>query len=190
MKRYLLLLLSSLIVISCSNNGPEQLTGDKLAAEKNKVLDAIKDYNSAYQNESFTEIIKTLSEDVVFFGTDSSEVIRSLSEFKTMIQEQWNHYDIKYGNIVDPSVIMDDYGTIASVVFGIPGIVKKDNGPEQHIFFRIARTLVKQDKKWVIASGVIGITQTMPEKVQPAVETADKAAATNAKDNKTAPQLK
>lgn len=162
MKKLLLFFgLSFALLTACVQNRSDDLTVEQIAKEKTKVIDVIKAYNLAYQNEKFSEIIETLSEDVVFFGTDSVEVIRSLSEFKKLIQDQWNRVDIKYGEMVDTWVLMDKQGSFASVVFGVPAIVKYVSGGEQKVFFRIARTLKKQDHKWVIASGIVGITQVM-----------------------------
>lgn len=176
---------SVVLLFSCSGRDNQELNSQQLEAEKAKVMETIKDYNDAYQNKSFANIIELLSEDVVFFGTDPSEVIRSLSEFKAMIQEQWKHYDIKYGEISDPLVIIDDRATVASVVFGIPGTIKTNNSPEQQeVFFRIARTLKKEGRKWVICSGIVGIAKANHE-ITPQSESgkdAEKAEAT--------PQLK
>ncbi len=184
MKKVILLILSSFILFSCNRGETEELTTQQLEAEKQKVMEVVEEYNTAYQEESFTKIIETLSEKVVFFGTDSSEVIKSLNEFKKLIQEQWNHYEIKYGPIIDPLVIIDNRATVASVIFGVPGTVKQNNGPEEKVFFRIARTLEKQDKKWVIASGLIGITQTMPK-----VANAENAPVADSDKSKDAPKL-
>ena len=163
MKKLLLLFVFSFALLSgCVQNRSDELTVEQIAKEKAKVMDVIKAYNLAYQNEKFSEIIETLSEDVVFFGTDSVEVIRSLSEFKKLIQNQWNTYDIKYGEMVDTWVLMDKQGRLASVVFGVPAVVKNvTKGTEERLFFRIARTLKQQNSKWVIASGIVGITQVM-----------------------------
>ena len=163
MKKLLLLFGFSLVfLVSCVQNRSDELTTEQIAKEKAKVLEVMKAYNLAYQKEKFSEIIETLSEDVVFFGTDSTEVIRSLSDFKKMIQAQWEKYDIKYGEMVDTWILMDNYGTLASMVFGVPAHVKMPDGTEQDVFFRISRTLKKQNQKWVIASGIVGITQVMP----------------------------
>lgn len=174
MKNFILLMASVVFLFSCSGRDDVDLNSQQIEAEKAKVMETIKDYNDAYQNESFGNIIELLSEDVVFFGTDSSEVIRSLNEFKGMIQEQWKHYDIKYGEISDPLVIIDNRATVASVVFGIPGTIKTADSPEkQEVFFRIARTLKKEGKKWVIASGIVGIAKANHE-ITPTAENAEK----------------
>jgi ketosteroid isomerase-like protein len=146
-------------MIACGPDKNDILSTEQLAKEKERVIEVVKDYNKAYESESFSGIIETLSEDVVFFGSDSSEVIRSLSDFKKMIQTQWGTYKIKYGNMFDTWVQMDSRGTLASVIFGIPATVKINNGAEVPFFFRVARTLKKQDNRWVIVSGIVGITQ-------------------------------
>lgn len=169
MKKLILLFGFSLaLLVSCVQNRPDELTSEQIAKEKAKVLDVMKAYNKAFQNEKFSEIIETLSEDVVVFGTDSAEVIRSLSDFKKLIQTQWERYDIKYGEMVDTWILMDSQGSLASMVFGIPGVVKMPDGTVQNVFFRISRTLKKQNGKWLIASGIIGITQVTPNTVAPA----------------------
>ena len=48
--------------------------------------------------------------------------------------------------------------TFASIIFGVPcWIIKGDI--KQHLYLRVARTLKKQQGRWVIISGIVGVTR-------------------------------
>ncbi len=169
MRKLLLLLVCSiaLSITACGPNRNDELTSEQIAKEKERVLNVVKEYNKANQNKSFSSIIETLSNDVVFFGSDSSEVIRNLTDFQKMIKKQWELYNITYGDMVDVWIDIDSKGTIASVISGMPGEVHFQ-GQNQKYFFRVARNLKKQNNKWLISSGITGITQQMPVPAEPA----------------------
>ena len=119
----------------------------------------IKAYNKASQEKDFAGILPTLADNVVFFGTDSAEVIKNLNEFKAKITEQFNEVDeMRIGEMTDVSVIIDPYGNFASVIYGMPLTVVIDNVMEK-MFVRVARTLKKEDGRWVIVSGIIGVAR-------------------------------
>ena len=181
MRKIVLWLFASIFIFSaCGPNKNDELTSEQLSKEKQRVLSVIKDYNKAFEMESFSSIIETLSEEVVFFGSDSSEVIRSLSDFKNMIQKQWSEYDFKYGEMVDTWLQMDSKGTLASIIYGIPAVVTINNVPSNY-FFRVARTLKNQDNRWVIVSGIVGITQDMSNSKAKQVENKDSLNIVNTK---------
>lgn len=161
-KLFLLFSITLLSLTACMKNRTEDLNIEQVAKEKAKVLEVIKYYNTASNDKSFSRLIETLSEDVVFFGSDSSEVIHSLNDFKGMIQSQWEHFDIQYGEMVDTWIEIDPSGTLASVIYGLPGTINMKNGEKQHVFFRISRTLGKRDGKWLIISGIVSITSDTP----------------------------
>lgn len=161
-KLFLLFSITLLTMTACMKNHTEDLSIEQVAKERTKILEVIKYYNTAFNEKSYSRLIETLSEDVVFFGSDSSEVIHSLNDFKGMIQNQWENFDIQYGKMVDTWIKIDPSGTLASVIFGLPGTIKMKNGEKQHVFFRISRTLGKQDGKWVIVSGIVSITSSTP----------------------------
>jgi ketosteroid isomerase-like protein len=172
MKKIVLMLFVSFFIFSgCGPSKNDELTTEQIVKEKERVKAIMEDYNRAFESESFSSIIETLSEDVVFFGSDSSEIIRSLSDFKNMIQKQWAEYDIKYGKMVDTWIDMDSKGTLASIIYGIPAKVTM-KGETLNYFFRVARTLKKQDNRWLITSGIVGITQDMPKETKRADSTA------------------
>ncbi len=158
MKKYLQFLLLLVLVVSCAPS-VEPLTNQEIEAEKRSVIEVLNNYNSAFQQKDFAGILPTLADDVVFFGTDSSEVINNLNEFKHKLTEQFNNVDeMRYGDMSDISIQMDPYGTFASIIYGMPLTVVKDN-ILHNMFLRVARTLRKEDGRWVIVSGIIGVAQ-------------------------------
>ena len=158
MKKYLPFFILLILVVSCAPS-VEPLTNQEIEAEKQAVIDVMKSYNTAFQQKDFAGVLPTLADDVVFFGTDSAEVINNLNEFKKKLTQQFNEVDeMRYGEMTDIFIQMDPYGNFASIVYGMPLTVVKDSVIE-HMFVRVARTLRKEDGHWVIVSGIIGVAQ-------------------------------
>jgi len=163
MKKLLLLLLPiALLFYSC---GPvcEELSQDDIAKEKEQVINVLKIYNKAFQEKNFAGVVPTLSENVKFFGTDSSEVITSLSQYKKVCTNQFASYDqMVYGDIVDLYIEMDKFGNFATVIYGLPATLFRV-GKTEKLFFRVSRTLKKESGNWHILTGIVGLTsRTIP----------------------------
>jgi ketosteroid isomerase-like protein len=182
MSRFLLLLFLLPIFAGCGGpNDNDKLSPEVLNAEKQEVINTLKEYNTAFEEKNFSRLVPTLSEDVVFFGTDSAEVIKSLSEFKNVLEKQWNTYDTMiYGNMSDVVVQMDNKASVASVYYGIPCTIVNKDGKHENMFLRVARTLKKEKNKWTIVSGIVSIARTG----NASIETLNIPADTTAKTNK------
>lgn len=161
MLKYLLFITLSLMIFSCGPR-PDDLTTAEIAKEKEEIIATIKAFNKAMEQERFEGLVPHLSEDVIFFGTDSSEIIRSLSDFKKAITEQFNAVEsLSYGEMSDISIQMDKRGTLASIIFGVPTTYKMVGAPTpESYYFRVNRTLKKEGGKWVIVSGIVSIART------------------------------
>lgn len=152
MKRYLLYLFLFIFILSCA---PEKNSID-FNKEKAAIVQVMKDYNKASEDKNFSAIVNTLASEVIFFGTDSAEIIKTFPEFKQKMLQQWESFDnMKYGDMVDVSIQMDPNAKLATIIFGVPleitiGLHKT------HLFLRVARTLKKEKDKWVIVSGIVG----------------------------------
>ncbi len=147
-----------LLLFSCSTS-EEQLSTEEEVKEKDKVIEVLKAYNKAYEKKNFSEMVRYLANDLTFFGSDSAETIKSLSEFKVAIEKQWEDIDsMRYGDMVDIFILMDSKGKLASAIYGIP-LELWTNGKNVRLFLRVARTLKKEGGNWVIASGITGITR-------------------------------
>ncbi len=160
MKLFSTLLMFSFFLMflySCSREDT-QLSTEELVKEKDAVVAVLEAYNRAYEQKNFNAMVDYLANDLTFFGSDSAETIKSLTEFKEAIQKQWEEVDsMKYGKMQDIFVLVDSKGKIASAIFGVP-LDMWVNGNYVHLFLRIARTLKKEGGKWVIVSGITGIT--------------------------------
>lgn len=165
-KLFYLLLLTAFILPSCQ---PEQkyLTLEEVKKEEADIVKVLYAYNKASEDKNFAELLKTLADSVVFFGSDQGEVIKTFADYKDAIQKQWEEYEYtKYGEITDLFIAMDNKATIASVIYGVPLDAKLKNGIQEQVFLRASRTLRKQNEKWVIVSGITSIPRVKPE-VQP-----------------------
>jgi len=149
-------ILFAILLFSACSPTREPLNTEEMSREKDAVVEVMKAYNKAFEEKNFAGILPTLSDDVIFFGTDSSEVIKNLSDFKKKITDQFTSVDkMQYGEMRDISVQMDPYGTYSSIIFGV-GVNLIHQGKTEHMFLRAARNLRKEDGKWVIVSGIIG----------------------------------
>lgn len=156
MKFYFTLFIS-FILIACSSK-EEQLSTEETVREKEAIVETLRAYNKAYEKKNFPAMVEYLANDLTFFGSDSAETIKSLTEFKEAIQKQWEETDsMRYGEMTDIYILLDSKGKIASAIYGIP-LDLWTNGNYIHLFLRVARTLKKEGGKWVIASGITGIT--------------------------------
>ncbi|MBX3043979.1 MAG: nuclear transport factor 2 family protein [Candidatus Kapabacteria bacterium] len=159
MKRLLLLILASLIVLSACSPKKTYLSPLELEEEKEQVKKVIEDYHRASEDKNFGKVVETLADEVIFFGTDSSEVIKTFADFKKAIEKQWQDYDkIDYGELRDVSIQMDEGATLATIIYGVNSDFIR--GEETYNYYlRIARILKKKNNKWLIVSGIVGIVR-------------------------------
>lgn len=166
-KLYALLLISIFLLPSCQTE-QKFLTIDEIKKEESDIVKVLYAYNKASEDKNFAELLKTLADSVVFFGSDQGEVIKTFADYKEAIQKQWEEYEYtKYGEITDLFIAMDNKATLASVIFGVPLQAKLKNGVHEEIFLRVSRTLRKQNDKWVIVSGITSIPRPKPQPVAP-----------------------
>ncbi len=148
MKKFLLLLLlvSGFLFVSYGPGEHQGVPIEVKLKEEQAVWDVIEKYNNAYANKDFAGLVDYMSQDVVFFGTDSAEVIKSLAEYKEAMEKQWEQYDsMVFGKIEESEKFlqMDRNATLASVLFGAPLFLTVD-GVENRVFVRVHRTLKKE----------------------------------------------
>jgi ketosteroid isomerase-like protein len=130
-------------------------------------VQVIENYNRASERKNFAELVNTLADSVTFFGTDEGEIITKFADFKKAIENQWNEYDYtRYTPLSDVYIVMDKNATIASILFGVNFEANK-GGITENLYLRGARTLKKQDVKWVIVSGLLSVPRTKSVKEAP-----------------------
>ncbi len=161
------LLLSFFLVIFIVGCGVKQKDEPvvNLDEERKAVHQVIADYHQGNTDENWFQVEKTLAENVVFFGTDSAETIKSRAEFQTKLKEQAAKYKIKYLQILDETITMDDKATVASIIYGVP-INIEFRGNVYHAFTRQSKTLKKENGNWLITSGIVGVAATSPDFVR------------------------
>lgn len=155
MKHVIFLILIISLMSAC---GPEkeEMTSADYKNEEAAIKKVMEDYTKAAEDKDFSAMIETLAGEVIFFGTDSSEVIKTFPDYKDKMNEQWKVFDkIKYGEMYDISIQMDDRATFASIIYGTPCEITIGD-QKANLFLRVARTLKKEKGKWVIVSGIVG----------------------------------
>ncbi|MDA3843586.1 MAG: nuclear transport factor 2 family protein [Candidatus Kapabacteria bacterium] len=157
MKYISYLLLSLFIVLAACTPEQKVLSKEEVDKEHEAIIKVIKAYNKAMDEKNFYALTETLAGDVVFFGTDSAEVINTFADFKEKIKAQWKKFDkMIYGEMLDISIQMDPGNPkLASIIFGIPQTITIGDKTAT-LFMRMNRTLKKERGKWVIVSGVVG----------------------------------
>jgi len=171
MKRFLLLYIFIIALISACCPEPKELTSKEIEYEKQAIVKVNQAYNKASENKNFAQMVETLADEVIFFGTDSAEVIKTFADFKAAMLKQWERYDkMIYGIIADVYIQMDNSASTASIIYGVPlTVTEKNNSTSEYYFLRVARTMKKQRGSWVISSGIVGIVSQAKTNV-PAVE--------------------
>lgn len=155
----IILILTVSFVLACQPK-PKFLTPLEIQNEKEKVQNVILEFHKAFEEKNFGKLVETLADEVIFFGTDSSEIMRSFADFKRAIDKQWQEYEmIDYGDLLDVSMQMDDNATLATIIYGTKATIKKD-GKEYQFYLRIARILRKTNDRWLIVSGIAGIVRS------------------------------
>ena len=155
---------------ACGPDKLKEMSEEQKQKERDAILKVNQEYNKASEDKKWSSMVELLSRDVIFFGTDSAEIIKTFADFKKKITQQWQTFDkMDYGDLVDVSIQMDNQATFASIFFGVPlDVVQAGKGT--HYFLRAARTLKKEEGKWVIVSGVVGIARTGGETQSPSTE--------------------
>jgi len=167
MKKLIYLLIITAFILPSCQTEQKYLTIEEIKKEETEILKVLVAYNKASEDKNFAELLKTLADSVVFFGSDQGEVIKTFADYKVAIQKQWEEYEYtKYGEITDLFIAMDSRATLASVIYGVPLQAKLRNGISEDIFLRVSRTLRKQNDRWVIVSGITSIPREKPKPPQ------------------------
>ena len=160
--RLIILLLSFVFFVGCNNETEtvQVLTNSQRQHEIEAITTTIKNYNKATNARDWSALVNTLNDEVTFFGSDKGETSKDMAAFKETVKQQWEDYTtFEYGTIQDVYVEMDNYGTFANVIYGVPLSVVSKYGVSEELFVIVQRTLKKDMKndKWVICSGILSI---------------------------------
>ena len=166
MKNFLLIvLLFGLILGSCEPK-KKYLSPQELELEKDKIKTVIQAFNNASEEKNFGKMVEYLDDEVIFFGTDSSEVIKTFADYKKAIDKQWQVYDrINYSDLRDVSIFIDDQASLATIFYGTNSEIVS-SGNKYNYYLRGARILKKKNDKWLIVGGLTGIVRSTADELK------------------------
>jgi hypothetical protein len=155
MYRLLLVLLVIVAFISgCSLKKIDQVDNAK---EKQAVQTVISNLWKAYElkDTAVMEKMFTTSTNLMWFGTDSAEVIRTFAQWKTQMKNDWELIDtIKMGELRNLSILVDSTGELASAVYEIPTNMTIGGKPS-HLILRSSSMLKKENGEWRFVQGMV-----------------------------------
>lgn len=170
LKLIILSFFSLLLLVSCNETENQDdlqlLTEEQRNQEKEAIISVINNYNIAMNSRDWAGLVRTLNEEVTFFGSDDGEVTKDMATFKESIKKQWEDYPtLEYGQIQDIYIELDNYGTFANIMFGLPLKTISKSGINEDFFVIVQRTLKKNlvEQKWTICSGILSIPRIISE---------------------------
>ena len=152
--RFISLLVIAALVSGC---GPKKLNVQDIAREKKAVESVITTFWKAYESKDLAAMDKFLSTspEVVFFGTDSAEVVKSPAQWEIQKRDDMQLFEaFKAGELRNLSIQVDSYGELASSVCEIP-LDMKIGGQMSHSLARIAMTMKKEKGDWRTIQGML-----------------------------------
>lgn len=125
--------------------------------EKQAVLNAVMNYLDSYSRKEIENCMLAIvaSTPILFFGTNDNEVCRSPDEIRAAFNRDFSSMsNIRWGK--HRYLHVEASSTLASVVIELP-ISYQSEGKEIETLFRYALTLIKEDARWKICSGVASV---------------------------------
>ena len=117
------------------------------------------DFFNAYQAKDLAAARKpfTSSGELLFFGTDSAEVVRTPGEWETQMKNDWELFQsVKFGEMRNVSVVVSSDGELGSILCETPADITM-GGQQSHFLFRFDGTVRKETGEWRFVQGMIAI---------------------------------
>ena len=149
MKQLLIIMLLIILILGCE---PLKMTSEQIAAEKKTIDSIITEFNKGYESKDIESMIKLFSksDELIGFGTDSAEVNKSIDEWRTQFENDFQLFDsVKIGNLRNLSIQISNGGDLASAVYEAPADMVSD-GQSTTVNLRIANTWKKENGEWRI----------------------------------------
>lgn len=156
MVRTIVFFLAVTLIAGC---GPAKLSPEEIATEKKAIESAVSGFWKAYESRDMAAVSKSLTStgELLFFGTDSAEVIRSREQWETQVQHDWELFQtLKVGDLRNLSILLSDDARLGSAVCEIP-MQMTVGGQESHALFRYAATLRKEAGEWRLVTGMAAV---------------------------------
>jgi ketosteroid isomerase-like protein len=150
-------LVSFVLIVTClSGCTPKKLTPEDIAREKKAVEAVAIDYNKLVAAQKTEAILGLFSDspEFVFIGTDSAEVFKTKSQFKSHLEVDWQLLEIaKVGELRNVSILLSGDGGLASMLYEVPWDMIFA-GQTVHALVRFAMTMSKENGQWHIVQGL------------------------------------
>jgi len=153
--------LSSLLAIVAllAGCGPPKTSPGDAAAEKKAIETLVSDFWKGYEAKNVAATLKlyTSSGDLLFFGTDSAEVIRTIPQWENQAKNDWELFQtVKFGALKNIAVLLAGDGELGSIVCEIP-VDMTVGGQQSHSLFRFAGIARKENGGWRLVHGMVAI---------------------------------
>ncbi|NTU58801.1 MAG: nuclear transport factor 2 family protein [Chlorobiaceae bacterium] len=128
-----------------------------MTTEELGALDTVKQYLSGYSNGNVEECMSVIAtaKPILLFGTNVDEVLKSADEVRATLQrDKESMANINFGDF--RSLHVDASPTLAVAVLEIP-ISYEADGLKNNTLMRIAFSLIKEDDRWKISSGMVSV---------------------------------
>lgn len=138
--------------------------------EKKAVLNAVMNYLNSYSRKEIENCMLAIvaSTPVLLFGTNDNEIFRSSDDVRAALNRDFGSMsNIRWGE--HHYLHVEASPTLASVVIELP-ISYQNEGKEIETLIRYALTLIKEDARWKISSGLASVpfaagTYAFPNKI-------------------------
>ncbi len=95
----------------------------------------------------------TKSSNLTFFGSDAAEVVRTRSEWETLMRNDWQLFETtRFGEPRNLAIQISDNGKVGSIVYEVPDISLVE-GKSIESLDRFAMTMRKEGDAWRIVQG-------------------------------------
>ncbi len=156
MKRHLISILLLFVLGACV---PTELTPDQIEREKEQVHKQIKKILKGYDEKDLKTILSTFStsQDLMAFGSDAGEVMRSLSDWEAQMAYDFQLYESsKFGEMQNLSIQVSKTGDLAAAVFESKAEIVTGGVPSS-MLWRFSTALKKEDGMWRIIHWVASV---------------------------------
>jgi ketosteroid isomerase-like protein len=153
------LILSVVVLGLLSGCSPRKMSTEEIATQKKAIETLVSNFMKAYEAKDLTALTKvfTPSDDLMFFGTDSAEVIRTLAQWESQAKNDWELFQtVKFGDFKNVATVVSDDGTLGSLVCEVPADVVVGGQPS-HNLFRFACVARKENGEWRMVQGMIAM---------------------------------
>jgi len=150
----LTIILVAIIMFGC---GPKKLTTEDIIKEKEAIKSLISDFWKAYEQKDASAMLKffSTSPELLWFGTDSTEVINTIDQWETQMKNDWQLFEkVSFGELRNLSILIDDYGELASALYEA-GLDMTIEGKQSHALMRGSNVLVKENGEWRFIQGML-----------------------------------